>query len=125
MHDDYIVSYFVDIDNKSIQIITCNDEKTVKHRVTFSGVLTHSFNCILEYNILFDITDSKVELFLNDNSRQLEEMKNYCWPINYAKSEELADYLKQKKYRYYIINSSLGMCGWVLAKRFKIDEIEM
>lgn len=124
MHDDFIVSYGVDIEKKSIQINTYNQETKKRMVLLFSEVLTHSFNCILECNILFDVTENDVELFIKNNSVEIEEMKNFCWPINYDRVDELKNYLVQNEYRYYAISSSLGMSGWVLAKSFDVEDIK-
>lgn len=124
MHDDYIVSYSVDIEKKEVQINTCNHENEKRRVLLFSEVLTHAFNCILECNILFDVTENDVELFIKNNSVELEEMKNFCWPINYDRVDELINYLVQNEYRYYVISSSLGMSGWVLAKSFDVEDIK-
>lgn len=124
MHDDYIVSYSVDIEKKKVQINTCNHENKKRMVLLFSEVLTHSFNCILECNILLDVTENDVELFIKNNSVELEEMKNFCWPINYDRVDELINYLVQNEYRYYVISSSLGMSGWVLAKSFDVEDIK-
>ena len=122
MHDDYIVGYSVDVEKKNIVIKTYNNTKEKQSEILFSEVLTHSFKCIIDYNIIFDIEECEISAFCTENRDELKKMKGYCWPIDYQTEKELVTFLKNNEYKYIKINSSYGMFGWVLAKSYKIVE---
>lgn len=116
MHDDYIVAYSVNLEEKNIIIQTYNNIKKKQGKICFSEVLTHSFKCILDYNIIFDIQECEISTFCRDNHEELIKMQEYCWPVNYQTEQELVELLINNNYKYIKINSSYGMYGWVLAK---------
>ena len=121
MHDNYIISYNVNIRDKVLSIQTYNNIKKREENIYFYEVLTHSFKAILEYNQILDIDDFEINRFISDNQIEISEMKKYCWPIDYQNIGELESFLTTNKYRYIRINASYGMFGWVLAKSYKIN----
>lgn len=120
MHDDYIIGYSVDLKEKDMVILTYNNKEKKQKKICFSEVLTHSFECIIDYNIIFDVQECEICSFVNDNREELIKMKGYCWPVNYQTEKELIDFLATNEYKYIRINSSYGMSGWVLAKSYEI-----
>ena len=40
----------------------------------------------------------------------------YLWPMDYDSLENLEKYLVLNEYKYIQIYSSMGLCGWILAK---------
>lgn len=120
MHDSYIINYNVNIEEKKINIQTYDDITKKKKNATFYDVLTHSFECILNYNQILDISISEIENFIIENRIKLEELVGYCWPINYKNLSELQEYLIKNEYKYIKIESSYGMHGWILAKSYQI-----
>ena len=123
MHDDYIAAYSVNLEEKNIIIQTYNKIKKKHSKICFSEVLTHSFRCIIDYNIIMDIQECEISTFCRDNHEKLIKMQGYCWPVDYQTEEELIDFLRTNNYKYIRINSSYGMSGWVLAKAFKYVEL--
>ncbi len=121
MHDDLIISYEINFNNKTIVIYTTNEAKGRKGKLEFFDVLTHSFACVLDYNQIIDVGECGIDIFLKDNMEELNKMRNYCWPIDYQDIQELEHYLRSNHYKYIKIRSSYGMCGWVLAKKFKVS----
>lgn len=122
MHDDYIVGYSVNLKEKDMVLHTYNHNEKKEKRICFSGVLTHCFKCIIDYNIILDIQECEISNFVKDNQEELIKMEGYCWPINYQTDQDLIDFLVAKEYKYIKINSSYGMFGWVLAKSYKTYE---
>ncbi|WP_252250315.1 hypothetical protein [Clostridium sp. ZBS13] len=122
IHDNEIVSYKVDLKNQKITIHTeDNDLKLIKSTdIIFSDVLAHFFENQLNGSVIFDIGEYNINQFVNENSELLEKQKNYCWPIDYNTIEELTEKLLKDKYCYYVISSSYGLSGWVLAKNYEI-----
>ncbi len=62
-------------------------------KIYISEVLTHSFECILQYNQILDIEECEIDIFISENKTELEEMQGFCWPIDYENLPELKQYL--------------------------------
>ena len=129
MHDNYIVSYSVNLIEKELIVHTVKSLDDINKRgenIYFSEVLTHSFKCILPFqcNIIFDIEECEIDKFISYNQMELKEMIGHAWPIVYKSFEELKEYLILNGYKYIRLNSSLGMWGWVLAKSYYIKDEE-
>lgn len=122
MHDDCIVTYSVNLEEKVMVIKTYNNTEKKYRKIQFNGVLTHSFKCIIDYNLIADIRECEISRFIIENQEELTKMEGYCWPVDYQTEEELIGFLRMHKYRYIKINSSYGMFGWVLAKSYEIEK---
>lgn len=122
MHDNMICSYTVDLENGEITIIACDEEKKEKEIVHVTGVLTHSFEYALRYNIVFSIEQLPMEYFFTNNAEQIVEGKQYSWPIVYDSEKQLKKYLIDNEYKYIVLDSSYGMCGWVLAQKIEVHK---
>lgn len=122
MHDNYIVGYSVNLEQKDMVIWTYNNNEKKQGKICFSEVLTHCFKCIIDYNIILDIQECEISSFVKDNQEELTKMEGYCWPIDYQTDQELMDCLVANEYKYIKINSSYGMFGWILAKSYEICE---
>ncbi len=119
IHDNEILSYEIDFKNQKIVIHT---ESTFEENadIFFTDVLTHFFETQIKHNIIFDIEKYELFQFIEDNRDLLISQKKYGWPTDYDTIEELAEKLQKEQYFYYIICSSLGLCGWVLAKNYEV-----
>ena len=122
MHDDCIVTYSVNLEEKVLVIQTYNNTQKKHRKICFYGVLTHSFKCIIDYNIIADIKEYEINNFIIDNQEELRKMEGYCWPIDYETEQELIQFLRTNEYKYIKINSSYGMFGWILVKSYEIEE---
>lgn len=120
MHDDYLVSYSVDLVKKYVIIQTYNNTEKRQRRIYFSEVLTHFFRCITDYNIILGIDECDIYSFVKDNQEEFKKMEDYCWSVDYNTEMELIDFLITNKYKYIKINSSYGMFGWIIAKSYEI-----
>lgn len=120
IHDNEIISYEIDL--KNYQIILHTQYKIsgrIKNiDIIFYNVLVHFFQNELRGSIIFDIEKYDINIFLKKNSDLLKKKKNYCWPMIYSTEEELKERLLEGQYSYYIISSSYGLNGWVLAKSY-------
>lgn len=122
MHDDDIVGYSVNFKEKIMVIDTYNNAQKKQRKIYFSEVLTHSFQCIIDFNIISDVQECKISSFIQENEEELVKRKGHCWPIDYQTEQELMDFLIANEYKYIKINSSYGMFGWILAKGYQIVE---
>lgn len=65
----------MDVEKKNIVIKTYNNTKEKQSEILFSEVLTHSFKCIIDYNIIFDIEEREISAFCIDNQEELKKWK--------------------------------------------------
>lgn len=119
IHDNEIISYNVDFRKQKIIFNTLN-YRNKKVIIEFTGLLAHKFELEQPNSIILDIEESKVEKMIEENTELLLEMKNNCWPIFYDNMKDLLEKLNIDKYKYYIIYSSIGLCGWIIAKNIEV-----
>lgn len=120
MHDYIIISYSVDIKNKTVELCAQDRNQTKESRFIAQHVLTHSFKNILEYNIISDIEEWGVDYFIKNDVVSIEGMRQNFWPLEFEDMQQLRDFIVDNGYKYIRISCSYGLQGWVLAKEFKI-----
>ncbi|GAA0134814.1 hypothetical protein YSY43_16540 [Paenibacillus sp. YSY-4.3] len=120
IHDNEIISYEVDLKNHKIIIHTIQNPGSTSTEIVFCDVLAHLFETQLEGSIIFDVNEYELSYFFKDNHELLEKQKNSCWPMEYDTIEELTEKLVKEQYTYYVVTSSYGLNGWVLAKKYEI-----
>ena len=120
VHDNEILSYYVDICNKTLQISTkyCDKEKTL---ITFTGFIAHRFENVTYSNIILGITQVHIDYFINENMDMLNDGLRYAFPIFARNCEELRAYLKENEQKVFEISSSSGLSGFVIAKEISIE----
>lgn len=118
LHDNEIVSYKVELRNQKIIFNTeyCKYKILKNMDIIFKDVLGHYFENQLYGSTILNIEEYRVSRFIEDNEELLNEHKDYCWPIDYDKIEDLEKKLAEEKYYYYVIISSYGLSGWIVAK---------
>lgn len=125
LHDNELVSYVVDFKKKRIVFNTEYDiddeiEQTI---VIFTNVTAHFFKNAGEMaNIIFDIECNDVKNFIDEQKELLQAYKNYGWPVcDYENEQELLQILMSNNQKYYVISSSCGMWGFVIAENMSIE----
>lgn len=119
VHDYEISSYTVDITNHILQIFAEYCEN--KSAITFTGLLAHHFDHVTYSNILDDVTEVTVDWFIAFFREMLTDALRFAFPVWDAKNcEDLSAYLKEKDERTFIIYSSLGLNGFVIAKEISV-----
>lgn len=91
--------------------------KTVS--VHFAGLLAHWFNNVIQDNILFDIEEITMDGFFQQYKDLLVNSICYGFPAC-CSAEELRERMIREKIRVFVIGSSLGLCGFVLAQKAEI-----
>lgn len=131
IHDGIIKKYEVDFEKNEITfyikieenglLVKVNDRKEAI--VTFKDVFSHKFDRILKSksNIQDEIFEGTIDDFYIYNKKDIEDKKleyllNMC-----NDSETVEEKLKRENYKYYSIDSILGLDGWVLAKDMTIE----
>ncbi|MCZ8520836.1 MULTISPECIES: hypothetical protein [Paenibacillus] len=124
IHDNEITSYKVDLKNHKITFHTLSPTNHQEVEVLFVEVLAHQFEAPLEGSIIFGIQEYELDRFIDGNRNLLEKQKKYCWPMYYDNMNDLSSFLKKENYLYYVIQSSYGLNGWVVAKLLEIRRTE-
>ncbi len=121
LHDSHIIFYSVDIQNKTIKMVTQNLNEE-PHEVIFDEVLSHYFENVMVNNIIFDIEKISVDTFIENQKELIENSLPYGFPVNIESNttKELKKYLIDKNFKVYDINSTIGLCGFVIAKNMSI-----
>ncbi|MFC5452331.1 hypothetical protein [Paenibacillus aestuarii] len=122
VHDNEVVSYEVNLKDHYIVINT--EYREIEVKIRFTEVMAHLFEDHLHGSILLDIDNHEIDQFIEGNIEILEKHKPYCWPAYYKTISELREKLIKEQYKYYVIYSSYGFNGWVIAKDIQILKSE-
>jgi hypothetical protein len=126
VHDNNVYAYAVLAESRQIILHTeFNETSPAEYTdVLFSGVLAHHFECSLKSNILFDIDEVDLKAVLEEYAPLLQRLKNYGWPIlaQYSDLQELERILREHGTHAYLLNSSLGLSGFVLASSVEYSQ---
>jgi len=121
VHDNMLVSYMVDCQNLSITLHTIFQDKEPWEYtdVIFTGVVGHQFHHVLECNILFDVTEVSSQKIVTEHQTLLADSWKWGWPaVEYEGDlERLNAALVERKIKGYLVQSSFGCHGWVLAEK--------
>jgi hypothetical protein len=119
VHDNYLVSYEILSEQRRIVLRTeCRDGREVPEvtSVIFTGVEGYHFEQDCFQNILFDVEKVGVERILEDRAAEIDAAKRHVtwpWIEDLSKARE---WLNGRGIRGFLIESSVGLCGWVLAR---------
>ncbi|WP_186430399.1 hypothetical protein [Clostridium sp. BSD9I1] len=120
VHDNEIKSYFIDFDNDILKMNTCWQDKE-NTTIEFTGLLAHKFENVVNLNIIFGLYQMAIEWFIEAENENLLEALKFGFPsMKAGNCDELMRELKNEKYKVFGLNSSLGLCGYVIAKDIKI-----
>src|SRR5690349_14293085 len=123
VHDNLIVSYTVDCQEQRITLRTAFDSNDLHEDtdVIFSGVVGYHFEGDNFGTILFDIAQVSPEEVYSAYRDVFERRKSYAWPtIDSGTEQELMDKLRNRNVKGFLISSSYGMEGFVLAEEMRL-----
>lgn len=123
VHDNFVLSYMVNCQERQITLYTVYvDQEPNEHtNIIFTGVAAHYFERDNFQTILFDVEEASLEHVYSMYQEVFERNKNYCWPnISYSTQSELIAALKVQSIKGFLISSSFGMDGLVLAQEMQI-----
>lgn len=122
MHDYEVISYEINLKDEKIKLIAQLPGAKNQAYLKFDGILAHYFENELSGSIILDVVEETLTNFLSYNKNLLDERKNQAWPMYYKEISQLEEKLKSENLKYYIIGSSYGLGGWVLAKNMIIED---
>ncbi|MGX7149048.1 hypothetical protein [Enterococcus ureasiticus] len=122
LHDYEILNYNINFKNSLLTMDVTNEDSN--KRIEFVGAIAHQFSDEIPYSIILDLDELDMKHFFSSNKDLLEEKKNSGWPLICSSVEELEKMLQESDIRYYVLYSSYGMTGWVLAERVEIIDVK-
>ena len=126
VHDNVILSFNVDYEAETLTLLTEYHTEKLHEKTTivFSDYLTHIFEHQQKNTIILDIEEESSEYFVESNKSFLEQSVNYGYPIAYQTKNpmgELGHYLIDRDYKTFLLSSSYGMGGWIVAKKMTTE----
>ncbi len=118
-HDSKVLNYQVNFECLILEVYVEN-EQNEQRKVIFEDFFMFHFEDQLPNSILLDIVEDDIDMFCRENNDLLEKGKDYYWGIDYDNFQQLNNHLKDNNYRYFKIQSSYGLNGWVLAKELSL-----
>lgn len=123
VHDNFIYAYTVDCKSQRIVLHAAylDNEPHEWTDLVFRDVVAHHFEHVQSDNIIFDVEEDDLTSVVNANADLFRDSWRYCWPpVEYAGDlQVLISKLQAALVRAFVINSSFGMHGWVLAGNYE------
>ena len=88
VHDNEILTYTVDFENKEITMKTINRKREIIF-VKFKDVLVHYFEMAMPNSIIFDIDEYEGRKVVKEERELLKNTKAFCWPLAYENENDL------------------------------------
>jgi hypothetical protein len=128
LHDHYISGYHVNGRARSLQLEIArpedDQESVVSLHLTFGDVEGYLLEHDLAVNIIFAVEEQPLAEFLQDNAALFAVESKWGWPLFWQGSvEKTADSLSNLGARAWVISTSYGLSGWVVARKAAISEV--
>ena len=128
VHDSLLVAYSVDSISERLilSLQPHHGSASGPFRIEFSGVAAHRFDAPLLPAIVSEIEEVAGARLLRDEWTQIEPRSRLnAWPGSWAVTlEDAIGHAQRTALRGYLIGSSYGLDGWVLARAIEmcVDE---
>ena len=132
LHDDFLVSYEVNCKTRQIKLCAERDprlpvtnEKQTGRIIVFKGVEGYQFENDAFGNIISSLEEIPVEQLLAEYGSRIAESYRMTgapgpWAGDLVSARQV---LTSKGVHAYILSSSYGLSGWILAKEALVDNI--
>jgi hypothetical protein len=129
LHDDFVVAYEVNCEARQIKLHTRSDPRDAAKRgqsprtIIFKGVEGYQFEDDAFGNIIYSLTAVSVEqVFTDYGSRIVESYRMAGAPGPWAADlASAAKVFAAEGIRGFLLSSSYGLSGWVLAKEVLVE----
>jgi hypothetical protein len=125
-HDDYFARYEVDCEKRTITLFVRSahwrDPQSLS-RITFVGVVGYHFKDDAFSNVIMHIEDVAPDQFVDDFGAELAESFRVSGAVaEWARSSEDAKRaMRELRLHAVVINSTMGLEGWVIAQDFSVS----
>lgn len=123
IHDNTVLSYTIDCKKESITFHTALDDNEPHEHIDiiFLKVAGYHFEGDNFGTILFDIYQASPEEVYSAYGDLFERLKSYAWPaVNYSTEQDLMGKLRNRGVKGFLLSSSYGMTGFVLAEEMQV-----
>ena len=110
LHDNRVLRYYADFEAHILHMDT-QTEAGEKVSVHFTGLLAHWFENVVQDNILFGMDEISVDAFFEQYKDLLGGTISYGFPAC-CSIEKLRERMDREHIRVFVIDSSLGLCGY-------------
>ena len=118
LHDNRVLRCCADFEAHTLRMDT-RTEAGEKVSVHFTGLVAHWFENVIQDNILFGMDEIPADVFFKRYKEMLDRTVSYGFPAC-CSIEELRERMDREHIRIFVIASSLGLCGFVLAQEVEI-----
>lgn len=119
LHDNRVLRYGIDFEAHTLHMDTKTEAGKIVS-VHFSGLLAHWFDHVIQNNILFGMDEITISVFFEQYKERLDKSLLYGFPAC-CTIEQLQEKMVRERVRVFVIDSSLGLCGFVLAQEVEIQ----
>ena len=125
IHDNMLVSYEIECEARTITLRTekrSEGKPTERTNVLFVGVEGYNFENDAFGNIIFGLEEIPLEQLFSDYGQEIAESYHMAgspgpWAANLSSA---ASVLHNKAIKAFVLSSSYGLSGWVLAREAAI-----
>ena len=122
LHDNRILSYEVDASQHRI-VLRTRSEVGDTVDVAFDGVQGYLFERDTLGSVIYSLDEMPIEAWLEANATQLDDGRSDAWPGPWNESlDSVRSYLESRQSRVFVISSSYGLRGWVLASECRTEK---
>ena len=119
LHDNRVLRYCTDFEAHTLHMDT-RTEAGENVSVHFTGLLAHWFENVIQDNILFGMDEITADVFFKQYKEMLDRTVSYGFPAC-CSIEELRERMDREHIRVFVIDASLGLCGFVLAQEVELQ----
>ncbi len=130
LHDDFLVAYEVNCETRQIKLYAKPDTRAPRNEewtactIVFNGVEGYQFENDAFGNIIYSLDAVPVEKLLAEFGAQIAESYHMAgapgpWAADLASASQL---LTAKGVQGFVLSSSYGLSGWVLAKEALVEQ---
>jgi hypothetical protein len=131
LHDDFLVSYEVNCETRQIKLCAKRDPgvpaqngERERHTIVFNGVEGYQFENDNFSNVIFSLEAVPVERILAIYGSQIAASYNMAgspnsWAADLASAPQM---LAAEGTQGFILSSSYGLSGWILAKEALVEQ---
>jgi hypothetical protein len=120
VHDNFVYAYFVDCEGQRLILHTMfRDREPYEYTdVIFRGLIAHYFEHVLPGNILNAVEEVESATIVDQYATVFAESWRWAWPFFEYRGDvvSLKERLREQAIRGFLVMSSYGLDGWVLAE---------
>ena len=128
LHDNFLVSYEVDCERREVKLRARRAdwaEEPLTRLIEFTGVQGYHFQNDAFGNVACSLEEIPLDIFFSEHGSEIvESYRLACAPSPWAGDMNSAQQkLADIDIKAFVLSSSYGLSGWLLAKTFEVREV--